>query len=292
MVFIIVSLSAGKKAKLEIVRILGETHMLSLTDKIAVVTGIGGPSAAPFGNGQQIAKIFAQQGAVIEGSDIDMAAGQITQEQVEAAGGRCVLSKCNVTRETDIQNWIDDILSRHGRIDILVNNVGQSERLSPEDVDQEIWQKQFALNLDSAVMASKAVIPHMKKQGGGVIVNISSIAAIRHLNKPQIAYNAAKAALVQYTRSSAVLLAADKIRMNCVLPGLMYTPMVERMAQKYAGGDYDGFVRMRHNQSPTGEMGNASDVAHAVLFFASDEARYITGTEIVVDGGVTAAITH
>ena len=141
-------------------------------------------------------------------------------------------------------------------------------------------------------MASKEVIPHMKAQGGGSIVSISSIAAIRHLNKPQIAYNAAKAAMVQYTRSSAVILAEDQVRMNCVLPGLMYTPMVERMAQKYAGGDYDGFVNMRHRQSPTGAMGNADDVAHAALFLASDEARYITGTEIIVDGGVTAAITN
>ena len=266
--------------------------MLSLNRKIAVITGIGGPAEAPFGNGQQIARLFARQGARIEGSDIDETAGNCTKNQIEAEGGSCTLSRCDATSEADIQNWISGIIERRGRIDILINNVGQSERISPEDVDIDRWHQQFSLNLDSAVMASKAVIPHMKAQGGGSIVSISSIAAIRHLNKPQIAYNAAKAAMVQYTRSSAVILAEDQVRMNCVLPGLMYTPMVERMAQKYAGGDYDGFVDMRHRQSPTGAMGNADDVAHAALFLASDEARYITGTEIIVDGGVTAAITH
>ncbi len=266
--------------------------MLSLNGKVAVITGIGGPLEKPFGNGQQIARLFATQGAIIEGSDIDTASGKQTKKQIEDENGTCTLSHCDATHEEDIEGWISDIISRRGKIDILINNVGQSERISPEDVDQALWQKQFALNLDSAVMASKAVIPQMKKQGGGAIVNISSIAAIRHLNKPQIAYNAAKAAMVQYTRSSAVILAADNIRMNCVLPGLMFTPMVERMARKYAGGDYQGFVDMRHKQSPTGAMGSAEDVAHATLFLASDEASYITGTELIVDGGVSAAITH
>ncbi len=264
--------------------------MLSMKDKVIAITGIGGPDSEPFGNGQQIARLFAQQGGFIEGSDINEAAGRMTCSQVEAVGGKCHLSLCNATDEKQINSWIEGIISRHGRIDVLVNNVGQSERMSPEDVEQASWQQQFALNLDSAVMASKAVIPHMKANGGGAIVNIASIAAIRHLGKPQIAYNAAKAALVQYSRSSAVLLAKDKVRMNCVLPGLMFTPMVERMAKKYAGGDYEGFVNMRHNQSPSGEMGLAQDVAKAVVFLASDEARYITGTELLVDAGVTATI--
>ena len=146
------------------------------------------------------------------------------------------------------------------------------------------------LNFNSVMMACRASLPQMIEQGGGVIVNISSIAGVRYLGKPQIAYSAAKAALQQYTKTSAVIHAPNNIRMNCVLPGLMHTAMVERMAEKYADGDYQGFVQKRHNQVPMGRMGSAEDVAHAALFLASDEARYITGTELVVDGGVTATI--
>ena len=161
----------------------------------------------------------------------------------------------------------------------------------PENVDSSVWQKQLDLNLNSAMMACRAALPQMIEQGRGAIVNISSIAGIRYLGKPQIAYSTAKAALQQYTKTSAVIHAPNNIRMNCVLPGLMHTAMIERMAEKYADGDYQGFVQKRHNQVPIGHMGTAEDVAQAALFLASDEARYITGTEIIVDGGVTATIS-
>ena len=175
-------------------------------------------------------------------------------------------------------------------MDILVNNVGQSERILPESVDNTVWQQQMDLNFNSVMMTCRAALPQMIKQGGGVIVNISSIAGIRYLGKPQIAYSAAKAALQHYTKTSAVIHAPNNIRMNCVLPGLMHTAMIDRMAEKYADGDYQGFVQKRHNQVPMGRMGSAEDVAHAALFLASDEARYITGAELIVDGGVTATI--
>lgn len=129
----------------------------------------------------------------------------------------------------------------------------------------------------------------MERQGGGAIVNIASVAALRYIGKPQVGYSAAKAALIQLTRMSAVIHAAAGVRLNCVVPGLMHTPLVERLAEKYAGGDYEGFVAKRHAQVPAGRMGDAWDVAHAALFLASDEARYVTGTEIVVDGGLIAA---
>ena len=175
-------------------------------------------------------------------------------------------------------------------LDILVNNVGQSERMSPANVDSDVWKAQIDLNLNSAMMTSRAAIPHMVEQGGGVILNVSSIAASRYLGKPQIAYSAAKAALQQYTKTSAIILARQQIRMNCIQAGLMHTAMVQRMADKYADGDYEGFVKKRHEQVPMGRMGTAQDVAHAALFLVSDEASYITGTELVVDGGVTASI--
>lgn len=263
--------------------------MLSLKNKVVAVTGIGSPDN-PKGNGRAIAELFAAQGGLIEGIDIHKADGERTKRAILDAGGVCQLRCGDATIESDINSWIADILTRHGRLDILVNNVGQSERMVPESVDTIIWQQQMDLNLNSVMMSCRAALPQMINQGGGVIINISSIAGIRYLGKPQIAYSAAKAALQQYTKTSAVIHARNNIRMNCVLPGLMHTAMVERMAEKYADGDYQGFVQKRHNQVPMGSMGSADDVAHAALFLASDEARYITGTELVVDGGITATI--
>ena len=129
----------------------------------------------------------------------------------------------------------------------------------------------------------------MEQQGGGAVVNVSSIAGLRYVGKPQVAYAAGKAALMQMTRTTAVLYAPKGIRLNCVVPGLVFTPLVKRLADKYAKGDFEGFVAHRHQQVPMGRMGDAWDVAHAALFLVSDESKYITAQEIVVDGGITAA---
>ena len=261
----------------------------SLSGKIAVITGFGAPKDA-LSNGGAIARLFARQGAVIEGLDISAEDAQNTVEAIIKAGGQAFFTSGDATVEADIDSWIKSVLQRHGRIDILINNVGQSERLTPEDADTNIWRAQLALNLNSAFYCTRAVLPAMIKAGNGAIVNISSVAGIRHLGKPQIGYNTAKAALQQLTKTSAALHAKDGIRMNCVLPGLMNTPMVKRMAQKYAGGDYEGYVAKRHKQVPMGHMGAPEDVAHAALYLASDEAAYVTGAELVVDGGITAMI--
>lgn len=263
--------------------------MHSLKGKVIAITGIGSPDT-PMGNGRAIAELFAAQGGFIEGIDLLEEEGMRTKKAIIANGGDFQFTQGDVTSEADIENWITGIITRHKRLDILVNNVGQSERMLPENVDSSVWQKQLDLNLNSAMMACRAALPQMIEQGRGAIVNISSIAGIRYLGKPQIAYSTAKAALQQYTKTSAVIHAPNNIRMNCVLPGLMHTAMIERMAEKYADGDYQGFVQKRHNQVPIGHMGTAEDVAQAALFLASDEARYITGTEIIVDGGVTATI--
>ena len=263
--------------------------MLSLKGKIVAITGIGSPDE-PKGNGRAIAELFARQGAFVEGIDYQEKEGKRTQDAIKEAGGSCRLTVGDVTSETDVDAWISAIISHHGRLDILINNVGQSERMVPEAVDTACWQKQMDLNLNSVMMTCRAALPHMIDQGHGVVVNISSIAGIRYLGKPQIGYSAAKAALQQYTKASAIIHAKNNIRMNCVLAGLMHTAMLDRMADKYADGDYEGFVDKRNKQVPTGSMGTAEDVANATLFLASDEARYITGTELIVDGGVTATI--
>ncbi|KCV35422.1 enoyl-(Acyl carrier protein) reductase, partial [Bordetella bronchiseptica 00-P-2730] len=172
---------------------------------------------------------------------------------------------------------------------ILVNNVGRSEPGTPVDMSEATWDEQMDVNLKAAYLACKHVLPVMERQGAGAVVNVSSIAGLRYVGKPQVAYAAAKAALMQMTRTTAVVYAARGIRLNCVVPGLVFTPLVRRLADKYAQGDFDGFVRHRHEQVPMGRMGDAWDVAHAALFLASDESRYITAQEIVVDGGITAA---
>ena len=261
----------------------------SLTGKIAVITGFGSPEDAP-NNGGAIARLFARQGAIIEGLDISLENAQNTVNAITAEGGQAFFTPGNVTVETDIDSWIKAVLRRHDRIDILINNVGQSERLEPLHADTETWRAQLALNLDSTFYCMRAVLPTMIHAGKGAIVNISSIAGIRHLGKPQIAYNTAKAGLQQLTKTSALMHAKDGIRMNCILPGLINTKMVKRMAKKYGDGDYESYAAKRNKQVPVGYMGAPEDVAYAALYLASDEASYITGTELIVDGGITAMI--
>ena len=145
------------------------------------------------------------------------------------------------------------------------------------------------LNLNAAFYAMQAVLPHMVAAQAGSIINISSIAGQRYIGKPQVGYAAAKAGLMQLTKTTAVIHAKDNVRINCVVPGLMHTPMLRSMAEKYAGGDLDGFIAKRNSMVPMRRMGNAHDVANAVLFLAADESSYITATDIVVDGGITAA---
>jgi NAD(P)-dependent dehydrogenase (short-subunit alcohol dehydrogenase family) len=152
-------------------------------------------------------------------------------------------------------------------------------------MSEETWDEQMDVNVKSAFLCCKAVLPIMEKQGAGAIVSISSVAGIAYVGKPQVGYAAGKAAMQQLTKTTAVIYADRGIRLNCVAPGLMFTPLVERLAQKYA----KGFVAHRHKQVPAGHMGEAWDVANTVLFLASDESRYITGQTIVVDGGLTSA---
>jgi NAD(P)-dependent dehydrogenase (short-subunit alcohol dehydrogenase family) len=156
-------------------------------------------------------------------------------------------------------------------------------------MDEAVWDAQLEVNLKGAFLSCKYVIPVMKAQGGGSVINVSSVAGLRYIGKPQVAYAAAKAGLMQFTSTTAVIHAPDGVRLNCVVPGLMHTPLLEGLAAKYARGDTQGFIDTRNNQVPMKRMGEGWDTAHAVLFLAADESRYITGTHIVVDGGLVAA---
>lgn len=262
--------------------------MLDLNGKVALVTGCG--SASPgWGNGKAIATLLARQGAQVFGLDRNLEAAEATRRIVAAEGGQCSVAACDVTDAAQVQAAVAQCLRIHGRIDILVNNVGQSEPGDPITMSEQTWDAQLALNVTSAFLMCQQVLPHMVQAGGGSVVNIASVAGVRYIGKPQVGYAAAKAALIQLTRTTAVIHAAEGIRMNCVIPGLMFTPLVKRLADKYAGGDFEGFVAHRNAQVPAGRMGDAWDVANAVVFLASDEAKYINGTEIVVDGGLIAA---
>lgn len=262
--------------------------MLILDGKVALVTGCGsfGPG---WGNGKATATLLARQGATVVGVDLDPAAAEVTRSIIETEGNAIEVLSCDVTDASQVKILIDGIQARHGRLDVLVNNVGRSEPGNPVTMEEEVWDEQFDINLKSVFLTCKHAIPVMAGQGGGAIVNIASVAGMRFVGKDQVGYAAAKAGLIQFTKVTAVAFAPQKVRLNTVVPGLMDTPLVRRLADRYAKGDYEGMVAKRHAQVPMGHMGTAWDVAHAILFLASDEARYITGTEIVVDGGLTAA---
>ena len=261
--------------------------MLDLDGKTAIVTGCGSEGEG-WGNGRAIATLLARQGAKVIGTDLNYKAAKNTQDFILKENNKCEIHEVNMSNKKDVDSFFKNVTKQHEKINILVNNVGRSEPGDPEVLDYDVWREQFSTNLDTAFFAIKQIIPIMKKIGGGSIVNISSVAGMRYVGKPQVGYSASKAALMQMTKTTAIIHAENKIRLNCVVPGLMHTPLVERLANKYADGKYDEFVKTRNNQVPMKKMGSSFDVANAVLFLASDEAKYITGTEIVVDGGLTA----
>lgn len=167
--------------------------------------------------------------------------------------------------------------------------MGRSEPGGPVEMTEQVWDAQTNVNLKSVYLCCHHVLPLMEAQGSGAVVNIASIAGIRYIGKPQVAYAATKAAVIQFTKATAVIYAPKNIRMNVVVPGLMHTPLVGMLADKYAGGDLAGFVAKRNKAVPMGRMGDSHDVAMSAAFLSSVQSRYITGQKIVVDGGLTSS---
>jgi NAD(P)-dependent dehydrogenase (short-subunit alcohol dehydrogenase family) len=263
--------------------------MLRLDGKVAFVSGVGsiGPG---WGNGRATATLLARQGAIVYGTDVDETAAGETQAIVGGEGGACFVRHADATRTDDVRSAVADCVARLGRIDVLVNNVGGSAPGGPATMSEVDWDAQVDFNLKSCFLGCHHVLPVMVAQGAGAIVNLSSVAGIRqHLGRPQAAYSATKAAIIELSRSVAIQHARDGIRCNAVLPGLMHTPLVEaRLAGQIAGGDAAALVASRDAKVPMGHQGDAWDVAHAILFLVSDEARYITAEALVVDGGYSA----
>jgi NAD(P)-dependent dehydrogenase (short-subunit alcohol dehydrogenase family) len=263
-----------------------------LAGKVAFVSGIG--SVGPgWGNGKATATLLARQGASVFGVDVVPEAAGETERIITAEGNTCAVRACDMTDPADVEAAVGDCVDRFGRVDVLVNNVGGSLPGGPVELSVEDWDSQIDLNLKTAYLGCKLVLPVMLAQGGGVIVNVSSVLGIRqHPGRVHSAYSAAKAAIIELSRSIAIQYADRGIRCNSVVPGLIHTPLVEaRLAGQIGGGDAEALVASRHAQVPIGHMGDAWDVANAILFLVSDEARYVTATELVVDGGLSAVTT-
>ena len=258
-----------------------------LQNRIAIVTGAG--SVGPgWGNGRATCVRFAEEGAKIFAIDRDPDKTAETVERVTAVGGEIVTYQCDVTSNESVAAMVKACVDRFGRIDVLVNNVGGSARGGPVDMPEEVWDAQVDYNLKSVFLTCKHVLPIMEKQKSGAIVNVASTSGIRFTGAFQVGYAATKAGVIQLSRVVAVQYAAKGIRVNTVVPGQLHTPMVEaRLARQRAGGDVKALLEQRQKRIPIGFMGDGRDTANAALFLASDEARFITGTEIVVDGGMT-----
>lgn len=264
--------------------------MLSLQGKVVLITGLGQTSDEGWGIGAAIATLFARQGASIFGGNRSLSSAERTKQRIEKEGGICDIRQTDVTSSESVKALVDACIAKHNRIDILVNNVGRSEPGCPASMPEEVWSSQIDINLNSLYLTCHHVLPIMEKQGSGAVVNVSSIAGLRYIGKPQVAYNATKAAIMQFTKATAVIYADKNVRLNTVVPGLIYTPYTRALAQRFApGGDEAAYMEGRNGQVPMKKMGDAWDVANTALFLASDEAKYITGQKIVVDGGITSS---
>lgn len=258
-----------------------------LKDKVALVVGAGSVGQGDgWGNGKAAAVLYAREGARVLCVDRDIEAARQTCAVIESEGGSALAYAADVSRPREVQAMVEECVARFDRIDVLHNNVGIEDVSTLDDLTEENWDRVHAVNLKSVVFACKYAVPHMRRQRGGAIVNISSIASIRWGGVPYWSYYTSKAALNQFTRAFARQYARDGVRANVILPGLIDTPHVRT---KLSGTEQEiaQAIEARNRRCPMGFMGSPWDVAKAALFLVSDDARYITGAELVVDGGVT-----
>ena len=259
---------------------MGEPFDLGLRGKVAIVTGAGSKDAG-IGNGRAAAILLAQVGASVLAADTDCDAAQETARLAAAAGavGEVIAHVADVTSEEDCARMVATAIERWGRLDVLDNNVGIGSRGSVLEQTRESWEHVMTTNVTSMVLVSKHAIPPMQKDGGGAIVNVASIAAMRP--RGLTAYTTSKGAIISLTRAMAFDHGPDGIRVNCVAPGPAYTPMVQ------AWGLDDEARTARRKATVLDREGTGWDVGNAVVFLASERAAWITGQTLIVDGGVT-----
>jgi NAD(P)-dependent dehydrogenase (short-subunit alcohol dehydrogenase family) len=260
-----------------------------LQDRVALITGAGsiGPG---WGNGKATAVLFAREGAKVFAVDLNLDAAEETGRLIREEGGVCATHRADVAQADSVQAMVDACMAGLGRIDVLVNNVGIARTGSIVTTEEADWDLVANVNLKSVYLTCRRVVPIMQRQGKGAIVNIASIAAHRWTGISYASYYATKGAIISLSRSIALEWAAKGIRCNTVSPGLMNTPMIHHgLTGAYgAEGDAENLVRVRDAQCPMSHMGEGWDTAHACLFLASDEAKYVTAHDLVVDGGLTA----
>jgi NAD(P)-dependent dehydrogenase (short-subunit alcohol dehydrogenase family) len=258
-----------------------------LDNKVAIVTGAGCVGAG-WGNGRAIATRFVEEGAYVLAVDLSLDQLEDTMKYNAAHKDRITPHQCDVTDVDQVEAMIEACVTRFGSLDILVNNVGGSSKGGPVELSAEDWQIQIDYNLTSIFNTCKFALPQMAAKKSGSIVNIASTSGLRWTGSAQVGYATSKAGVIQLSKVVAVEYASKGIRVNTVVPGQLHTPMVEaRLAGQRTGGDVDTLLKQRLARIPLGFMGNGLDTANAVLFLASDEARFITGTEIIVDGGMS-----
>lgn len=256
-----------------------------LKGKVAIVTGAG--SVGPgMGNGKASAIVYAREGARVLAADVNLEAAEETRRIIEEEGGECRVFRVDVTRSDECKAMVDACLAAWERLDILHNNVGITASGGPVEFEEEAWDRMMNVNLKSMFLTAKHALPHMERQRSGAIVNIGSINAVRAIPFPKAAYMASKAAVIALTQDIAIQYAAKGIRANVILPGLIRTPIVEKNNVKLYGGNLEDMWRKRDAMSPTGKQGEAWDIAYAALFLASDEAKYVNGVVLPVDGGI------
>jgi NAD(P)-dependent dehydrogenase (short-subunit alcohol dehydrogenase family) len=254
------------------------TDDTGLAGKVAIVTG-GGAAGDGIGNGRAACILLARAGTRILVVDRDLALAERTVAMIEAEGHTAAAASYDVTDSAACAAMVQDALARWGRLDLLDNNVGIGSRRSVVDETEADWRHVMHTNVDSMFLTCKHAIPAMIRTGGGAIVNISSISALRP--RGLTTYSVSKGAVIALTRAMAVDHGPDNIRVNCICPGPMYTPMVTRNGMSDAARDN------RRRASVLGIEGTGWDIGHAARFLLSDHARYITGHVLVVDGGTT-----
>jgi NAD(P)-dependent dehydrogenase (short-subunit alcohol dehydrogenase family) len=249
---------------------------MRLANKVAIVTG------AASGMGAATARRFAREGAAVVVADMLEDEGRAVADSINAAGGKALFMALNVTDEAGWKTVVADTVRAFGRLDILVNNAGISGSATNDMLDSGLWERVMAVNATGVFLGTAAAVPQMQKDGGGSIVNLSSISGVVGQSFVHMSYNASKGAVRTMTKATAVQFGKDRIRCNSIHPGLM-PPM------RTSGATADPEVRARMLKTvPLGRAGEVDEVANAVLFLASDEASYVTGAELYVDGGFLA----